>query len=140
MTTSSGSDGLEVVVRPASERYDSSDERWLDQVSTLVSTIREEVGPVRVETGAAEGTKGGVEAIVLALGSSGAFVAAVELLKAWLSRDRSRSVEITWRESEHERTVVVTADTVDAPTFQEIAKEAARRWSQPRTSESTERS
>jgi hypothetical protein len=44
------------------------------------------------------GTKGGTTSIVVSVVSAGAFTALVELLRSWLTRDRTRSVKVTFGE------------------------------------------
>lgn len=45
------------------------------------------------------GAKGTVDSIILSVGSAGVFTATVEFLKAWLQRDASRSIRVSWSES-----------------------------------------
>jgi hypothetical protein len=55
------------------------------------------------------GTKGGTETIILALGSSGALLAAVEVFKAWLGRDRERVLRWSIRRAKGATAVEVTS-------------------------------
>jgi hypothetical protein len=118
---------LEVRIEPLSDRYDPLDERWQDQARGLYVALKEEVGGVRKEAERAEGTKGGAEAIILALGSSGAFVAALEAFRAWLGRDRGRKLVISYEEGGQKKQLEVSGDGMDRATFQEIATAAAAR-------------
>jgi hypothetical protein len=52
----------------------------------------------------------GLEAIILALGSAGAITAAVEAFKAWLSRDRSRHVVLSWADGDEEHRIELVGD------------------------------
>jgi hypothetical protein len=117
--------GLTLTLQPRSERYDQLDDRWIAQVATLVSDLHREVGGVRRDTVLAPGRKGGFEAIVLALGSAGAFNAAVALFKAWLARDRGRSLHISFRDGDRERTVVIRGDMTDNATLQAVGNVVA---------------
>lgn len=87
--------GYELVFEPTSELFDAGDDRWLEQTTSLLDDLRREAGEVRrQDVRPSEGDKGAVAAIILALGSSGAIAAAVTVFKAWLSRDRTRSIRM----------------------------------------------
>jgi hypothetical protein len=64
---------------------------------------------------------------VLSLGSAGAFTATVELVKSWLSRDRSRSVRLSWSETGEVREVELKGSDLDDASFDEIVRSAAQR-------------
>ena len=100
-------------IDPINQDYDPSDDRWLDQVNELVSDLQRDVGNMHKEVQAVEGKKGGVEALILALGSAGAITAAVEMFKAWISRDQSRELEISVEHGGETRTVRVSASRMD---------------------------
>jgi hypothetical protein len=116
---------LEVAVEPHNEQYDPDDQRWRDQVATLYTGLHAEVGTV--DRGhATEGAKGVIDQLVIALGSAGAFTAAVECLRAWLERDRYRSVDIKWDENGVARSVRLTGQAMDADAIREIAEAVDR--------------
>ena len=50
-----------------------------------------------------EGTKGGADQVIVALGSAGSFTAVVDCLRAWLGRDRDRRIDVRWVENGAER-------------------------------------
>jgi hypothetical protein len=75
--------------------YDSSDDRWLDQVNTLVQDLQRDVGQVRREITPIPGMKGGLETFFLELFSSGIVPAAIDTIKSWLEIDKSRVFEIS---------------------------------------------
>jgi Effector Associated Constant Component 1 len=83
-----------------SERYDPDDDRWREQVADLVHDLRVETGTVQHVRVPVPGTKGTLDELVLSLGSAGAFTAAVDMLRIWLGRDKTRSVELTYRDRE----------------------------------------
>ena len=68
----------------------------MTQVGEFVVELNEEVGGVERLTEPVRGTKGSASHIVLSLGSAGVLTAAVEFLKAWLGRDQTRSLKVTW--------------------------------------------
>lgn len=88
-------DVREMSLKFHNSRYDEDDPRWRAQVGDLVGELRREAGPVRVDRTPVAGTKGTVDQMILTLGSAGVIDAAVALLRAWLARDKHRSVEIT---------------------------------------------
>lgn len=83
-----------------SDRYDSDDDRWRDQVADLLHDLRTQADSLRVTRTPVPGTKGTVDELVLALGSAGAFTATVELFRAWLARDKTRSVDLTYTDGD----------------------------------------
>jgi len=112
-----------VELTPHSDRFDPNDLRWATQVGTLWQALEEEAGTVRRDATQVPGQKGGVETIILALGSAGAITAMVEVVKAWLGRDRSRSLEITTvDEAGGRRTVTVHGEQIDDATMREALK------------------
>ena len=128
MTTSAeGHSPITVELTPHSDRFDPNDLRWATQVGTLWQALEEEAGTVRRDATQVPGQKGGVETIILALGSAGAITAMVEVVKAWLGRDRSRSLEITTvDEAGGRRTVTVHGEQIDDATLREAVKALAR--------------
>ena len=117
---------VELVLVPATEKYEPHDERWRSQVAALCSELRQNVGDVRLETTPSAGEKGLTSEIILALGSSGAISAAVDVFRLWLERDKSRSLEIAWTEGNLRRTVAIKGTDIDKDTFTEFAKAAVR--------------
>ncbi len=98
----------EIVVRAVSDAYDENDGRWVDQVDEFHKDLRRDVGPVRQEVEAQEGRKGGFESIMVALGSADALIAAATMFKAWLSTDRSRSLELSYERGGETRKITVS--------------------------------
>jgi hypothetical protein len=113
-------DAVELRLEPVSERFDSSDDRWLDQVAGFVTELQDGVGGVTRQREPVEGTKGALDSILLSLTSAGALTAAVELLKAWLSRDRSRSVKVSWTADGSVQQLELAGSQVDSAAFDQI--------------------
>lgn len=124
MTTSAeGHRPISVELTPHSDRFDPDDDRWATQVGTLWQALEDEAGTVRRDSSQVPGHKGGVETIILALGSAGAISAMVEVVKAWLGRDRTRSLKLTTvDEAGARRTVTVHGEQVDDATMREALK------------------
>jgi hypothetical protein len=111
---------MEFDVEPVSERFDPLDDRWLAQVAHLATELGREVGGVRRRSAPAAGKKGDLGAIVLALGSAGAFTAAVEVLKAFVARDQGRSVRLSWHEDGRLASLEVSGRGVDDATVTRV--------------------
>jgi len=122
----SGDRRLELVVEPRSDDYEAADDRWRVQVGTFYQELADRVDTYR-RGRSVPGTKGTVDELILALGSSGALTAAVECFRAWLQRDKSRRIDVRWDEEGVERHVTFSGDNVDTATVKEIARAAAAR-------------
>ncbi len=122
---------LELVIEPRSDRYDPDDHRWRDQTSDFFAALGREVGDVRRETTAVAGTKGGLSSVILALGSAGAFTVSLDYFRAWLGRDRTRRLDISWTVDGRQETVSVTGDAIDKAALDKLAEAAARRIGGP---------
>ncbi|MFI7104477.1 hypothetical protein ACIBK8_34700 [Streptomyces sp. NPDC050161] len=120
--------GIEVTIYPWTSRFALDDEPWLGQVSALHTALREEVGPVIRRGAPGPGQKGTLDATMLALGSSGALTAAVACFRAWLARDKTRTLTVTWTDSTGaEKRVQVTGDNIDQASFQALAETLGNR-------------
>jgi Effector Associated Constant Component 1 len=103
---------------PNSARYDVDDDRWRDQVTELMRELRSETGALSIERTPVQGTKGSIDSLVLALGSAGVFTTALDVLRAWLARDKTRSVELTYTDRAGKRQrLSVTATNSGAETL-----------------------
>jgi hypothetical protein len=119
---------VELKIEPSSDRFDPLDDRWLEQVDGFADELDQELGGVERERRPVDGGKGfDLASIVLSLGSAGAFTATVELVKSWLSRDRSRSVRLSWSETGEVREVELKGSDLDDASFDEIVRSAAQR-------------
>ena len=134
---------FEVVAVPRTDRFDPDDDRWVDQVNGFYRELDHEVAGeaadgegVERRTVPVEGTKGGVSEIILALGTAGTFTAAIQFFQAWLGKDKSRSLEISWREGGETCTVSLKGDSIDRGALEIVARAAAERiggggWATP---------
>jgi hypothetical protein len=104
---------FEFVVEPSSSRFEPDDPGWRSQVVALRRALLDVPDSgLRREERPTPGHKAGVEAIILAVGTSGAVTAAVEILRAWLGRDRGRQIRLTYQDGDREVTVHVDGTTV----------------------------
>jgi hypothetical protein len=117
---------VELRVEAVSDRFDASDDRWLDQVAALISDLHAEVGTVSRQRAPAEGSKGALDSIILSLTSAGALTASVELLKSWLARDRSRSVKVTWSADGALQELELSGTGVDDAAFEQVVQAVAK--------------
>jgi hypothetical protein len=127
VSTDAESSKIELTVAAESDRYDAADDRWLAQANDLYADLRRDVSGYRVESTQVTGTKGVVDAAILALGSAGAFSAAVQCIKAWLARDKSRRVAITWTQGGQEQRVVLEGDAIDVKSLQRLVEAIGQR-------------
>ncbi len=105
---------LDISLVPRSDRYEDDDDRWRDQVGDLVHELRVETDAVTVSRNRVPGTKGSLDQLVLTLGSAGVFTTAVDVLRIWLARDKSRSVELQYQDREgKEQRLSVRAEHAD---------------------------
>jgi hypothetical protein len=121
---------LELAIEPHSDLYDPDDDRWQDQVATLYTDLHAHVETVR-RGRPVDGAKGAADQLIIALGSAGAFSAAVNCFRAWLGRDRGRRIDLQWDEDGVTRSVTLTGDNVDVTTIREIARAAVQREGGP---------
>lgn len=125
MAGSDADGALEIAVEPRSDHYDPDDDRWQDQVATLYSELGAHVETVRRGRPVA-GAKGAADQLIIALGTAGAFSAAVNCFRAWLGRDRGRRIDLRWDEQGVARSVTLTGENVDLETMRELARAAVR--------------
>lgn len=117
----------EMTITTDTDRYDAASRQWRAQAAELHASLRDEVGSVSLRSDPAPGSKGAVEAVILALGSSGALVVAEHCFRAWLGRDKTRSLTVTWTdETGEERKVSVTGERLDQRSFQALTESIGR--------------
>ena len=118
---------LELALVPRSADYDPDDERWRTQVAAFRDELAAQAD-IFQRGRSSPGTKGTVDELIVALGSSGVLTAVVECFRAWLQRDKSRSIDVRWDEDGVERHVTFSGQNLDAGTAREIARVAAARF------------
>ncbi|MDQ6796624.1 MAG: hypothetical protein M3011_01135 [Actinomycetota bacterium] len=118
---------LELRIEPGTSRFDPEDDRWRSQVSQLYSGLHDEVGGLRRDHVSVPGAKGEIANVIIAIGSAGGFTAMAEYLRAWLGRDKSRSLDVSWSADGEEHTVSIRGDGMDNASFQALADAAAAR-------------
>lgn len=117
---------LEVMIEPSSEKFNLNDSRWLEQVNELIKDCQRQLGEVRKEIVTQEGAKGGIESIIIALGTSGAITAAVTIIQAWLARDRTRSLKLSIKKDGKIEEYEVTGTGMDAAKVEKFMSQVLR--------------
>jgi hypothetical protein len=127
-----GPAAVELTLSMHSDRFDEDDERWITQELDLLADLSREVGGVRRESVPARGDKGAVETVILALGSARVFSAAVQCWTAWLSRDRTRRIELAWTSDGRQERIVLQGTAIDDATFTKLAQAIQQREGEQR--------
>jgi hypothetical protein len=118
---------IELEITSESSRYEPSDGMWLEQTADLHRQLQLDVDGFRHAPESKPGTKGAADSVVLALGSAGAFSAAVQCFRAWLARDKQRRlVVVVSRGDEHEK-VVIEGDGLSGSSFDALTQAVATR-------------
>jgi hypothetical protein len=117
---SSGSGTVEIEVHLRTEKFEEDDERWANQQTELITEIRREVGTVTVRRENSPGHKGALETIILALGPAGAFQAATTCFQAWLARDRTRRIELSWTRNGVTESFTLEGKDINDETFSRL--------------------
>ena len=119
MSMATDSVPLEVSIEASSTDYAADDPGWRAQVVSLRTALRDaDLDDVRRQETPAPGHKAGVEEVILALGTSGAITAAVEVIRAWLARDRSRRLTVRYRDGDRDVSVDVDGTMVSNETME----------------------
>jgi hypothetical protein len=118
---------VELRLEPRSGRFDPSDDRWLDQVGGLVAELRSEVGGVATHRTLEPGTKGGFDSIVVPLVSAGGLTAMIELVRSWLTRDRTRSLKVSWSERGAVDSIEFSGSEIDGTAFDDLMRMVSHR-------------
>ena len=112
-------ESIEIELEPSSTRFDQDDERWLGQVRDLTRELLRADVLLRRST-PQPGAKGAIDQLVLSLGSAGAFTASVELIKAWLGRDRGRKLVVKFFENGRLQAIELNGGAADEHVFERI--------------------
>jgi hypothetical protein len=124
----SGHNALLLTIRPSSERYDHDDDRWLAQQVELFTGLRRQVGGLHRTMDAEAGQKGAVETVIVALSSAGSITAALQCLRDWLTRDRTRVVELAYTVNGREEKITLRGTHVDDAVARQLTEIALSRW------------
>lgn len=117
-----GSAQLKLIMSSAS--LPTSDQRWRNQVDGLLADLKRGGAEVRKEVTPVDGAKGGLEAIILALGSSGALATVVPVFRAWLKRSDDRVIDIDGVIDGRVVKLKITGSNIDETTIRQALKAA----------------
>jgi Effector Associated Constant Component 1 len=119
---------IAITLTAHNDRFDDDDDRWLAQLAELRRELRVETGAVTDGSTPIPGTKGSIDQLILTLGSAGVFTAAVETVRLWLSRDRLRTVQVSWQGDDgRQHEVHLSADNATSTTLAPLVEAVARR-------------
>jgi hypothetical protein len=118
---------VEVVISAETAKYAPDSPQWRRETAGLASELDRETGSVATRSTAVPGTRGAVVEVILALGTSGALLSAVQVFRAWLGRDKTRSITTTWTDEDgKERQVTVTGENIDQQSFNALNESIGR--------------
>lgn len=123
--------GLELHLQPGSARFDALDDRWLDQIRQFGTELSREVGDVTRVRHPVPGTKGTLDSILLSVGSAGVLSATVEFLRAWLQRDSSRSLKVSWTDAGELQHVELSGESLEPAAIETLMQAVTSRLAEP---------
>lgn len=116
---------MEIEIAPGSETFEAGDDRWLTQVAGLYDELRASGVPIREESVPAPGEKGGIEVVIAALGSAGAFTAVITVIQSWLSRAHDRHLALRIKNGKDEKEIILKGN-MDPATMERLTTEAMK--------------
>jgi hypothetical protein len=118
---------VEVVISTETTKYAPDSPQWQREVAALHTELNRETGAVTTQSTPVPGTKGTAVDVILALGTSGALVAAVEIIRAWLGRDKTRTITATWTDEDgKERRFTLTGENIDQQSLTALSESIGR--------------
>lgn len=130
MTSEPTTGVVEVAIEATSSTFEENDPSWRRQVAALRTSLQQaNIGDLRQEARFTSGHKGTLETLIIALGSSGAITAAVELFKVWTQRDRNRCLHLTIKNGEQTTKFELDGTSANDDTMQSVMVAALQRVS-----------
>jgi hypothetical protein len=118
---------VEVAISTETAKYAPDSPQWRREVADLHTELRREIGSVTTQSTNLPGTRGGVVEIILALGTSGALVSAVQVIRAWLGRDKTRTITAAWTDEQgNERRFTLTGENIDQQSLTALSRSIGR--------------
>ncbi len=102
----------------------ANDPRWRKHVDSLLADLKRQGGEVHRELTPVAGTKGGLETIILALGSSGAIAGAVTALRVWLLKSKDGAIAFKGNIDGKKVEFTLEGKNVTEATLQQVLKGA----------------
>lgn len=101
------SESIELAVSFSSTKFATDSDTWRTQTGEMISELTRGGLSVRKEQSVSPGSRGGIAEVILALGSAGAFSAAMTMFKVWVKRDQTRAVEFRYHAKDRKGSDVV---------------------------------
>jgi hypothetical protein len=121
------SPAVEVAISTETAKYAPDSPQWQREVAALHTELHRETGAVTTESTPVPGTKGTADDVILALGTSGALVSAVQVFRAWLNRDKTRTITATWTDDDgKERRFTLTGENIDQQSLTALSESIGR--------------
>lgn len=118
---------VEVAISTETAKYAPDSPQWRREVAALHTDLQRETASLTTRSDSSTGTKGTAVDVILALGTSGALVAAVEIIRAWLGRDKTRTITATWTDEDgKERRFTLTGDNIDQQSLTALSESIGR--------------
>lgn len=118
---------VEVAISTETAKYAPDSPQWRREVAALHTDLQRETGSVTMQSVPTPGTRGAAVDVILALGTSGTLVAAVEIIRAWLGRDKTRTITATWTDEDgNERRFTLTGENIDQQSLTALSESIGR--------------
>ncbi|MBP0904215.1 hypothetical protein ACFSKN_07960 [Mariniflexile gromovii] len=117
---------IEIILKPTSDFFDENDSRWAQQKNLLVRDLQGKATKVEKRTEPVEGKKGGLETLIITLGPA-VITGIVEVVKAWLARDRSTKIELSANINGKQVSFTADAKGIDKNTLKEFLQKAVEK-------------
>ncbi|MFB9659066.1 hypothetical protein ACFQS3_13310 [Glycomyces mayteni] len=117
-----------VEITASTGKYADDSPQWRSELGALYRELESRAGRVALRSGETqEGHRGTTEAVIIALGSSGAITAAVTCFRLWLDRDKTRTLDVEWTDPDETRHHLrLTGENIDRQSFQALAEAIGR--------------
>ena len=118
---------VEVAISTETAKYAPDSPQWQREVAALHTELHRETDAVTTQSTPVPGTKGTAVDVILALGTSGALVATVEIVRSWLGRDKTRTITATWTDEDgKERRFTLTGENIDQQSLTALSESIGR--------------
>ncbi|WP_205324074.1 hypothetical protein [Glycomyces sp. YM15] len=118
---------VDVVISAETAKYAPDSPQWRREVAALHSELQSATGAAATRSTPVPGARDGIVQVILALGSSGALISAVQVFRAWLGRDKTRTITATWTD-EHGETqrFTLTGENIDQQSLTALSESIGR--------------
>ncbi|MDA1360482.1 hypothetical protein O1R50_12665 [Glycomyces luteolus] len=118
---------VDVAISTETAKYAPDSPQWRREVAAFATDLSRETGSVTTRSTNVPGTKGGIAEVILALGTSGALVSAVQVFRAWLGRDKTRTITATWTDEDgKEQRFTLTGENIDQQSLTTLSESIGR--------------